>query len=205
MSPKFRSPSREFGCCIRVHRVLFWLIVCFVYFVCFKVLRLSQLVLFKFRFYCPVNNTLSCRSVTEIKKMVVVVLVVVCGVGKKAVKTQERKRLNADEGQKRFSYCENMLSPDTKDDIHRAFASTHHVNKPMWFRPLQTQLGFSLVYMIPAFHGFLVFLNKVWFLNLIYFSVLLLKTYSNRKKYRKFSRVTCFSLLKSIFWIGVLT
>ena len=54
-----------------VHRVLLRLIVCFVYFVCFKVLRLSQLVLFKFRFNCLVNNILSCRAVTEYKMMVV--------------------------------------------------------------------------------------------------------------------------------------
>ena len=52
-----------------VHRVLFRLIVCFV---CFKVLRLSQFVLFKFRFYYPVNNILSCQAVIEYKKMVAV-------------------------------------------------------------------------------------------------------------------------------------
>ena len=70
-----------------------------------KVLRLSLLILFKFRFYCPVNNILLCRAVTEYKKMVVVGIWgwVVCGGDKKAVRTQEREKLNVEGGQKRFS------------------------------------------------------------------------------------------------------
>ena len=105
-----------------VHRVLFRLIVCFV---CFKVLRLSQFVLVKF--YCPVNNILSCQAVIEYKKIVAGG----GGGGKKGVRTQEREKLNVEEGQKRH-VLRAYPCPDTKNKIHRAFASsTHHVNKPM--------------------------------------------------------------------------
>ena len=50
------------------------------------------------------------------------------GGGKKAVRTQEREKLNVEEGQKRFSAPHVLRAhPQLQCKIH----STHHVNKPM--------------------------------------------------------------------------
>ena len=108
-------------------------------------------------FRCP----RTCKPVKSGRFRACIYMCVCVGGGvKKAVRTQEREKLNVEEGQKRFSAPHVLRAhPQLQCKIH----STHHVNKPMWFRPLQTPLGFFRVYIISAFYGFLVFLNEDWF------------------------------------------
>ena len=121
------------------------------------------------------------------------------GGGKKAVRTQEREKLNVEEGQKTVLRTARIASTSLVK-IH----STHHVNKPMWFRPLQTPLGFSGVYIISAFYGFLVFLNEDWFWIWSVFGVFLLKIYTNRNNIEHFHELhfPCGWLGRAMGWVG---